>query len=408
MSEIIDICAPIDQQEGTFVILKSWLKSVGVEVKFDEPVAELETDKVALEVVSPADGVITEIIKGEDTEVIPGELLARMTVGAKVNVPTPSKPQESVVAEKPKGDIYKAPAAKPTQAPATQQKNKELRLSPSVRRLCKQHDIDATSINGTGHNGRVTREDTLKYIKRGGGVPSADTMSTKGEILKLTPMRKSIARHMVKSVTDAPHVTAVFEAGFSAIMEHRKSNKANFAEKGVNLTYTSYIVAATAAALTEVPEVNSSFKGDYVEVYEDLNIGVGTALEGKGLIVPVIKRAQDLDLVGIATALQDLTERAHQGKLTQNDIKGGTFSISNHGVSGSLLASPIIINQPQAAILGVGKLEKRVVVVEENGQDIFKIKPMAYVTLTIDHRVLDGFQTNKFLSKFVKTLESWK
>jgi 2-oxoglutarate dehydrogenase E2 component (dihydrolipoamide succinyltransferase) len=288
-----------------------------------------------------------------------------------------------------------------------QQKNKELRLSPSVRKFCISQDIDPSVINGSGRNGRVTREDILAYIESGGGIPSADTMSIKGKIVKLTSMRKNIAHHMVKSVTDAPHVTAVFEVNFSAIMGHRKIHKPKFAEQGVNLTYTSYIVAATAEALKYVPEVNSSFKGDYVEIYEDINIGVGTALEDKGLIVPVVRCVQDLDLLGVATALQDLTERARMGKLTQADIKEGTFSISNHGVSGSLLATPIIINQPQAAILGVGKLEKRVVVIEENGIDKFVAKPMAYITLTIDHRILDGFQTNMFLTKFVETLESW-
>lgn len=400
MTKIVDIMAPIDQQEGTFVILKSWLKTVGDEVALDEPVAELETDKVALEIASPGDGVITEIIKAEDTEVAPGELLARMTLGAKGDVK---------VVEATKQETKKQPSR---QQPKTKvnlvQKNKELRLSPSVRKLCKEHGLDASLISGTGKSARVTRWDVEKYINSGGGAPELAPMSMKGERVKLSPMRKSIAHHMLKSVTEAPHVTAVFEADLSAIVKDRKTQKESFASKGVKLTYTAYIVAATAEALKEVPEVNSSFKGDYVDIYEDLNIGVGTALEDKGLIVPVIKKTQNLDLFDIAKELQNLTEKARLGKLTQDDVKGGTFSISNHGVSGSLLASPIIINHPQAAILGVGKMEKRVVVEDRDGEDHFVAKPMAYITLTIDHRILDGFQTNRFLSKLVETLENWK
>ena len=406
MSDIIDIIAPVDQQEGTFVILKSWLKAVGDEIKIDDPVAELETDKVALEIAAPSNGIIVEIIKAEDTEVAPGELLARMQLDAKGGLKIKKTPvNKGSSLQTPKIPAIKNLNLKPSAS--RPQKYKEPRLSPSVRRLSRTHGLDATLIEGTGRNGRVTSDDMLAFIDSGGGIPSSGTMTIKGKVVKLTSMRKSIAHHMVKSVIDAPHVTAVFEADFSAIMAHRKKHKKNFAEKGINLTYTSYIVAAAAAALTEVPEVNSSFKGDYIEIYEDLNIGVGTSLEGKGLIVPVVKRAQDLDLFRLASTLQDLTERARLGKLSQEDVKDGTFSISNHGVSGSLLATPIIINQPQAAILGVGKLEKRVVAIEKNGEDIFVAKPMAYITLTIDHRVLDGFQTNMFLTKFVETLEAF-
>jgi 2-oxoglutarate dehydrogenase E2 component (dihydrolipoamide succinyltransferase) len=220
-------------------------------------------------------------------------------------------------------------------------------------------------------------------------------------------MRLAIARHMSASVATAPHVTAVFEADWTAIMRHRSQNKAAFAADGVNLSYTSYLVAACVAAMREVPAVNSRWHDDGLEIFDDINIGVGTALGDQGLVVPVIHKAQDLSLIGIARRLQELTAASRDGTLSTRDVRGGTFTLSNHGVSGSLFASPIIINQPQSAILGVGKLEKRAVVREIDGIDAIQIRPMAYVSLTIDHRALDGHQTNAWLTRFVQTLEQW-
>jgi 2-oxoglutarate dehydrogenase E2 component (dihydrolipoamide succinyltransferase) len=216
-------------------------------------------------------------------------------------------------------------------------------------------------------------------------------------------MRKRIAEHMSRSLQTAPHVTAVFEADFTAIAAHRAAHKADFTRQGANLTFTPYFVVASVAAMKAAPAVNGRWFDDRIEIYDDINIGIGTALGEKGLIVPVIQRAQSLSLLEIARQLTDLTERARAGKLAQSDVQGGTFSISNHGVSGSLIAAPIIIHQPQSAILGVGKLEKRAVV----RGDTIHIRPMAYVTLTIDHRVIDAFQTNAWLTRFVEALETW-
>jgi 2-oxoglutarate dehydrogenase E2 component (dihydrolipoamide succinyltransferase) len=212
---------------------------------------------------------------------------------------------------------------------------------------------------------------------------------------------------MQRSLSEAPHVTAVFEADFSAIVAHRDAHKAAFAKKGVKLTYTAYLVAAAAEAMKVAPAINSRWHADRLELFDDINIGVGTALGSKGLIVPVLRKVQQLSLKGVAAGLDELIEKARAETLTPADIKGGTFTISNHGVSGSLFAAPIIINQPQSAILGVGKLEKRVVVREIGGVDAIQIRPMAYVSLTIDHRVVDGHQTNGWLSRFVEILESW-
>jgi 2-oxoglutarate dehydrogenase E2 component (dihydrolipoamide succinyltransferase) len=218
-----------------------------------------------------------------------------------------------------------------------------------------------------------------------------------------TPMRKSIAAHMVQSVATAPHVTSVFEADLGAIIRHRDANKAALEARGVKLTFTTYFVRATVEALRAVPEVNSRWHDQALELFDDCNIGIGTALETGGLIVPVLKEAQRLDFETTAERLQDLTTRARAGSLTPKEVQDGTFTISNHGVSGSLVAAPIIINQPQSAILGVGKLEQRAVVVDGK----IEARPRCYVTLTIDHRVLDGFQANAFLTTWVRAIESW-
>jgi len=217
-------------------------------------------------------------------------------------------------------------------------------------------------------------------------------------------MRLKIAENMVRAVTDQPHVTAVFEADFSAIAAH----KAGLAAKGTKLSYTAYIVKAAAEAMSVAPAINGRWEDDRIAISPTIDVGVGTALGEKGLIVPVVKDAGSLSLEQIGARLDDMTRRAREGQLTGADVSGGSFTISNHGVSGSLLASPIVIHQGQAAILGVGKLEKRVVVREINGQDAILVRPMAYVTLTTDHRVVDGHQTNTWLTRFVEVIEGWR
>jgi 2-oxoglutarate dehydrogenase E2 component (dihydrolipoamide succinyltransferase) len=217
-------------------------------------------------------------------------------------------------------------------------------------------------------------------------------------------MRMTIAENMVRAVSEAPHVTAVFEADFSAIAAH----KAAMAVKGTKLSYTAYIVKAVAEAMAVAPAINGRWEKDRIAISPTIDVGVGTALGEKGLVVPVVKDAGALSLEQIGAKLDDLTRRAREGKLDRAGVSGGSFTISNHGVSGSLLAAPIILHQGQAAILGVGKLEKRVVVREIGGQDAILVRPMAYVTLTIDHRVVDGHQTNAWLTRFVEILENWQ
>ena len=221
-------------------------------------------------------------------------------------------------------------------------------------------------------------------------------------------MRKRIAQSMVTSLLHtAPHVTAVFEADLSAVMRHRSAHKSVFADAGTPLTLTAYFIAAAIVAIQKVPAVNSRWSDEHLEIFQHINMGVGTALGSKGLIVPVLHHAQNMELKDIAAELSRLTSRARDNTLEPQDVRGGTFTISNHGVSGSLIATPIIINQPQSAILGIGKIEKRIKIIEIDGEDVISIRPMCYVSLTIDHRVLDGFQTNTFLTELVDTLENW-
>jgi 2-oxoglutarate dehydrogenase E2 component (dihydrolipoamide succinyltransferase) len=285
---------------------------------------------------------------------------------------------------------------------------RETRLSPSVRRACLQHGIDPARIAGTGRNGRVTREDVDRAV-------SSATVVSVGEPVTAQPrqfaagdiphdrMRLTIAENMARAVAEQPHVTAVFEADFSAIAAH----KAALASRGVKVSYTAYIVKAAAEAMAVAPAINGRWEKDRITVSPTIDVGVGTALGEKGLVVPVVKDAGALSLEQIGARLDDLTRRAREGKLERAEVSGGSFTISNHGVSGSLLAAPIILHQGQAAILGIGKLEKRVVVREIGGQDAILVRPMAYVTLTIDHRVVDGHQTNAWLSRFVEILENW-
>ena len=397
MAETTNIVMPLEQ-EGSKSVVRAWLKKVGDAVKRDEPIVELETDKVAVEVPSPGDGVLASIALNEGDEAAPGATLGVLTLG----VVATSQVQQAT----PESRSQRPSAA--SSAPRRDD-GREMRLSPLVKRLLSDHRLDAAVVAGTGRDGRITHKDVQDHVARGSAKPTAKApaAAVKGGTIPHDAMRKSIAEHMSRSVSVAPHVTAVFEADFSAIIAHRNKHKDAYAKAGAPLTFSAYIIRAAAEAMKVSPNVNARWHDDFLEVFEDANIGMGVALGDKGLIVPVIKRAQALTLKETAAQLGDVTERARKNQLKPADVQGGTFTISNHGVSGSLVATPIIINQPQSAILGVGKLEKRVVVRSIDGADAMVIKPMAYVSLTIDHRVLDGHQTNAWLTRFVEVLETW-
>ena len=390
---MIEVRVP-DEQEGTKAVVRSWLKQVGDSVAENDPLVELETDKVTQEVPAPAAGILTEILLETDAEAVPGAVLGRIEPGEAANAGRPAKAG-------PQSEQKQQSGLLPSQG-----HGQESRLSPSVRRALQQNGIDPSLIKGTGRDGRITREDVDRALAQATITQVGEPTTAQPRNVRDIPhdrMRLRIAENMARAVAEQPHVTAVFEADFSAVAAH----KAAMTAKGVKLSYTAYIVKAAAEAMSIAPAINGRWEENRIAISPTIDIGVGTALGEKGLIVPVVKDAGNLTLEQIGSKLDDLTRRAREGQLSGADVSDGSFTISNHGVSGSLLAAPIILHQGQAAILGIGKLEKRVVVREVDGDDAIVILPMAYVTLTIDHRVVDGHQTNAWLTRFVEILESW-
>jgi len=406
MSELIDVVLPADQVEGTRSQVQRWLKTVGQPVKRHEPLVEIETDKVTVEVSSPGDGVLAEIVAAEGVDVEPGAVLGRL--GAVAAGQATAGPVAVAPAAAPKASALQAARAPQATAAAAS------RMSPAVRRLLAERGLAADQVRGSGEGGRITVEDVLaakSQVAAAIAAPSTQPPHAEEGVRRVphTPMRRRIAAHMVESLLHtAPHVTNVFECDMTAVLTDRGKRKPEFERRGLSLTLTAYFVAACVDAIRAVPEANGRWTDDAILLHDRIDMGIATALGDRGLVVPVIRDAGSLDLAGIAEALSKLIAKAREDKLTPADLRGGSFTISNHGVSGSLVAAPIVINQPQSAILGVGKLEKRPVVVNEGGEDRIVIRPCCYVTLTIDHRVLDGFQANRFMETFVRRLEDWR
>jgi 2-oxoglutarate dehydrogenase E2 component (dihydrolipoamide succinyltransferase) len=334
-------------------------------------------------------------------------------------------------------------------------------ISPIVARMAQENQIDLSQVTGTGEVGRITKKDVLAFMEQrpaeqqappvsraaqaslaaepapwetpgegdlfrptemvfakgrpeaGGSQPAAPpspdipVQAEEGRVIPHTKMRSLIAEHMVTSKRTSPHVTTVMEADLHRVIAHYNANKEAFARGGARLTYTAYFAVAAVQALRAFPLVNSSWREDGVLIHSQINLGMAVSLGEEGLIVPVIKRAEQLSLLGFANAIGDLANRARGHKLSTDEVRGGTFTITNHGISGSLFATPII-NQPQCAILGVGTIQKRVVVIEDQaGGDTIAVRPMVYLSLTFDHRILDGASADGFLAKVVDTLENW-
>jgi 2-oxoglutarate dehydrogenase E2 component (dihydrolipoamide succinyltransferase) len=404
MSDLFEVRAPSEESEGTRSQVLRWLKALGEHIATNEPLVELETDKVTVEIPAPASGVLRQIIKGEGAEVAAGDLLGQIELDAA----SAAGPDAQVPP--------RAPAAASARVPDTPQPGARGQLSPAVRRLMSEHGLEQDEVEGSGQAGRITADDVLKAAHARQGKSSAAAGAGAGAApdappshrVPHSPMRKRIAEHMVRSLLHtAPHVTSVFEADMTAVNAHRRKNQGDFKERGAALTLSAYFVAAAADGVRAAPEVNSRWCDDALEIYDTLNIGVAAAIEGGGLIVPVLRGVESRDLFEIARGLNDLVARARAHTLTPADLRGGTFTLSNHGTSGSLLAAPIVINQPQSAILGIGKLEKRACVIEEAGGERIVVRSKCYVTLTIDHRVIDGGDANRFLQAFVARLESW-
>lgn len=406
--------------EGT---ISKWLKDIGDDVKEFEPLVEVITDKVDTEIPSPGEGTVLAILVSEGTTVNAGSVLAWIGADGESVPEGDELLLESAEFRQGSNSHETAISAESSAKVKLPGRDSDLGfISPVVAKISQEEGVDLTQVQGTGQSGRITKKDVLAYLDQhkqpaladGGMTPSAVKSSTRGtphppqanipgEIIPHTIVRRSIADHMVRSKQTSPHVTTVMEVDLSNVVAHRQSNKSLFSQDGVNLTFTAYFITATVSAIKEYPIVNSSWNDEGILIRKDINIGMATSLGEEGLIVPVIKNADRLSLLGLARAINDLAYRARSHQLDPSEVQGGTFTITNHGTSGSLFASPII-NQPQAAILGVGAVEKRVVVID----DAIAIRPMVYLSLTFDHRILDGAIGDYFLAKVVESLRNWK
>jgi len=418
--------------EGT---LSKWLKKLGDEVKRDEPLFEISTDKVDAEIPAPTAGVLAEI-KVQEGQTVPVQTL--------VAVIETDKGASATAA--PSAAAQRAPAAAPTappvaaaqRAPAapggavvaapkgdgaeTAEERLRRKSTPLVRKIAAEHQVDIATIPGTGFAGRVTKQDILGHIERAptaAAVPAAPAPAPSPQPLAppvepwpgdrvepFSKIRKITADHMTMSRRVSAHVTSFFEVDYSRVAELRRQHKAAGAERGVNLTYLAFIAKACAENLRKHAVVNAAVSGDNIIYRRDVNIGIAVALDW-GLIVPVVKRADELSLSGLARAISDLGERARTKKLSPDEIQRGTFTITNPGVFGSYAGAPII-NQPQVAILGVGAIEKRPKVVTlPDGTDTIAIRTMGMVSMSYDHRVVDGADADRFLADVKRTLENF-
>lgn len=453
--------------EGT---ISRWLVQPGDAVEQYAPIMEVSTDKVDTEVPAPVTGVVLKIYHEAGKTLRAGTVLAVIgqpgeavsdVAPASVDLHAPHAAAEPAIA---------APATSAKSAPAPAEAPRDLgRISPVVARIAREHDVDLQQVPGSGREGRITKQDVLAYVagrhaaplpaavsdddlpawerpgtgdlfkptddlpmttpaprpasasapaSRPAPVPaprptaSAVSVDTDGQLIPHTRLRKLIAEHMLVSRRTSPHVTTVLEADMSAVVAHRMAHKAEFAAKGVALTFTPYFIQAVIAGLQAVPQANAVYQEDGLLLKRHYHIGMATAI-ADGLIVPVIHNADEYSLQGLARQVNDLAQRARTGQLKPDEIQGSTFTLTNHGVGGSLFAMPII-NQPNVGILGVGTIQKRAVVisrghpVEPSAEDYLAIRPMVYLSFTFDHRVLDGASADAFVSTVKQTLEGWK
>jgi 2-oxoglutarate dehydrogenase E2 component (dihydrolipoamide succinyltransferase) len=414
--------------EGT---VTKWLKKAGEHVDRDELLFEISTDKVDAEIPSPAAGTLSQILVKEDETVAVNTVVAVIDgEGAAVAAPAAEAGEEVAAPPAPAAALPPAPAATasvPTAAggPTVPTAPAEARSSPLVRRIAHDYHVDLTQVRGTGLGGRISKKDILAYVEQRQSAaasrtaaaraplvqpppatvqptPWASTLAGPTQVVPMTPMRRQIAEHMVTSKRTSAHVYTVFEVEMTKVVEAREWQRDEFERRnGFKLTYTPFFVRAAVEAIKQIPVINSSVDGTNIIYKQDVNIGIAVALE-TGLIVPVIKRADEKDFLGIAREIQDLAERARNKRLSVEDVQGGTFTITNPGSFGGLFGLPII-NQPQVAILGVGAIEKRPVVRD----DAIAIRSMAYLSLSYDHRVIDGAVAEKFLGHIKQTLENW-
>jgi pyruvate dehydrogenase E2 component (dihydrolipoamide acetyltransferase) len=407
--------------EGTIV---RWIKKVGDEVDRDEPLFEISTDKVDAEIPAPAAGVLTEIKVNEGETVAVNSVVATIGAASEVGDQGSGTADQESEARTRTTNGRTASSGKPSEDEARKQ-----RSSPLVRRIARDNDVDISQIHGSGLGGRVTKHDILGYLHQGSGSGDQgsgirdhragirDQGSGQGssepvesripnpesriEIKPLSVMRKKIAEHMVMSRRTSAHVHSVFHVNFSTVERIRQQKKAEYEQLGTKLTYMAFIAKAVVSALRRFPIVNASLDGDNVIYKKDINLGIAVALES-GLIVPVIKHADEKNLLGLSRAIADIAGRARAKQLKPEEVQDGTFTITNPGQFRSQFGMPII-NQPQVAILGVGTIEKRPIVVD----DAIAIRTMAYLTLGYDHRLVDGATGDQFMADVKEQLENF-
>jgi 2-oxoglutarate dehydrogenase E2 component (dihydrolipoamide succinyltransferase) len=409
--------------EGT---ITKWLKKPGDTVQQDEPLFEISTDKVDAEIPSPAAGVLSEIKVQAGTTVQINTVVA--TIGVGRAAPATSRPAAAAPAQ---------PAA-PAPGPETDTESdiadtepgERVRSSPLVRKIARENNLDLRQVPGTGSAGRITKEDILGYLAKGGAAapaakppvtaptpapaaakpaaaPAAPVAMPGDELVPLTRMRSIIAQRMVDSKRTSAHVHTVFKIDMTRIVRIREKEKSKYEQRnGVKLTYMPFLSRAVIATLRKMPIVNASMEGDAIRYHKNINLGIAVALDW-GLIVPVIRQAEDKSFLGIARAIVDLAERARAKKLKPEDVASGTFTITNPGIFGEQFGTPVI-NQPESAILGVGGLFKEpTIVTDENGSDSIAIHSIIRLTLGFDHRIIDGADAGRFMAEVKKYLETW-
>ena len=398
------------------ITIVSWLKQEGDTIEELEVVVEVETDKVTTEIPSPAAGTLLKVLAQKDEVVKVGSTLAWIGAPGEELPGSAAATPEASAAAAPVNQVKPAVAAVVVPAtPAVQTEAYTGRISPLVKKLAEINQVDLNLVRGTGQDGRITKEDVQAYIEAASSASmpqtpastAADLTAGEGRFIPHTSLRRQIAERMVHSLQISPHVLTVMEADLTRVLAHRSENKQSFANLGVNLTLTAYFCAAIVSALKDNPEVNASWTDEGLQIHNAINLGMATALGKDGLIVPVIKDAGSLSLQGLARNINDLANRARAKKLVPDEVKGGTFTLTNHGSGGSLFASPIIY-QPQVGILGTGMMQKRAVVIRDvEGNEAIAIRPMIYLSFVFDHRVLDGESADNFLKAVKQALETW-